>query len=111
MNIIKKFYNELINSIKEIIAKSKKRSSKLQDFFFGGINAIKEGMNNINKNIKQKIKGNNDNNEQKEIRSEGNSNNIKENLNEILSKRQQQNGEIEKQKKTGESQFFCFSKA
>ena len=103
LNIIKKFYNELINSIKEIIAKSKKRSSKLQDFFFGGINAIKEGMNNINKNIKQKIKGNNDNNEQKEIRSEGNSNNIKENLNEILSKRQQQNGEIENQKNIKEN--------
>ena len=51
LSIIKKFYNDLLSELKTIVSKSKKRSSKLQDFFFGGINAIKSGVNNFKENL------------------------------------------------------------
>ena len=103
LSIIKKFYNDLINNLKPIVLKSKKRSSKLQDFFFGGINAIKSGVNNINKNIMDKIEKNfiQENNEikqQNETKTEENVKNIKENLSIILAKRQQIKEEQEKSK-------------
>ena len=100
LSIIKKFYNDLLSELKPIVAKSKKRSSKLQDFFFGGINAIKTGYNNINKNIKDKLEkniGENDNKE-KETKGGDNVNNIKQNLNIILNKRKQIKEEQEKSK-------------
>ena len=87
LSIIKKFYNNLINELKPIVAKSKKISSKLQDFFFGGINAIKTGYNNINKTIKDKIEKNSGGNDNQ--KKEDNTNNIKGNLNIILVKRKQ----------------------
>ena len=46
--IIKTFYNNLRNELKPIVDKSKKPSIKLQDFFFGGIKALKSSVNNIN---------------------------------------------------------------
>ena len=97
--IIKKFYNNLLSELKPIVAKSKRRSTKLQDFFFGGINAIKSGYNNINKNIKDKFEKNSGENynEKKEAKNEKTSN-IKENLNIILIKRQQIKEEQEKSK-------------
>ena len=106
LSIIKKFYNDLINCLKPIVLKSKKRSSKLQEFFFGGINAIKSGVNNINKNIISKIEKNiigenNENNEkekEKDLKQQENIKNIKENLNIILAKRQQVKEEQEKSK-------------
>ena len=53
LSIIKTFYNNLINELKQIVDKSKRPSTKLQDFFFGGIKAIRSSVNNINKNIKE----------------------------------------------------------
>ena len=50
--LLKNFYNEIINELKQIISKSKSTSEKIQTFFKDGINALKEGVNNINKNIK-----------------------------------------------------------
>ena len=95
--IIKKFYNNLLSELKPIVPKSRKRSSKLQDFFFGGINAIKSGYNNINKNIKDKFEKNSgENNNQKKDTKNEKANNIKENLNIILIKRQQIKEEQEK---------------
>ena len=103
LSVIKTFYNNLINELKAIVDKSKKPSSKLQDFFFGGIKALKSSVNNINKNIKEnignkikEIKGNNENKEEKE--EKGDINNIKENLNIILNKRHEVKEEQERQK-------------
>ena len=53
--LIKDFYNNIISEIKQIINKSKTTSEKIQNFLIGGINAIKQGVNNINKNIKDNI--------------------------------------------------------
>jgi hypothetical protein len=53
--IIKTFYNNLRAELKPIVDKSKKTSIKLQDFFFGGIKALKSSAININKNIKENI--------------------------------------------------------
>jgi len=103
LSVIKTFYNNLISELKAIVDKSKKPSSKLQDFFFGGIKALKSSVNNINKNIKEnignkikEIKGNNENKEEKE--EKGDINNIKENLNIILNKRHEVKEEQERQK-------------
>ena len=91
--IIKNFYNSLTNELKSIIEKSKRRSSKIQDFFFSGINAIKSGVDNINKNIKEnfenKIHNNKDNEEQNEKKKSESTLNLRENLNALLSKRKQ----------------------
>jgi len=91
--LIKNFYNCLTNELKPIVEKSKKRSSKIQDFFFSGINAIKTGVDNINKNIKEnfenKIKNIKDNEEQNEKKTTENTLNVKENLNILLTKRKQ----------------------
>jgi hypothetical protein len=53
--LIKDFYNKIISEIKQIINKSKTTSEKIQNFLIGGLNAIKQGVNNINKNIKENI--------------------------------------------------------
>ena len=103
LSIIKTFYNNLINELKPIVDKSKKPSTKLQDFFFGGIKALRSSVNTINKNIKENfgnkikdIKGNKENKEEKEGKEDINS--IKENLNIILTKRHEVKEEQEKQK-------------
>ena len=63
--LIKDFYNNIISEIKQIINKSKTTGEKIQNFLIGGINAIKQGVNNINRNIKdniEKMKNNKTNN-------------------------------------------------
>ena len=95
LSIIKKFYNDLISELKTIVSKSKKRSSKLQDFFFGGINAIKSGVNNFKDNLK--IGNDNKKKEQNDINKDEEVKNIKDNLNTILTKRQQIKEEQEKE--------------
>ena len=97
LSIIKKFYNDLLSELKTIVSKSKKRSSKLQDFFFGGINAIKAGVNNFKENLEKKIGNDNEKIEQKDIKKEEEVKNIKDNLNTILNKRQQIKDEKEKE--------------
>ena len=52
IEIIKKFYNNIIAEIKQIINKSTKTTEKIQNFIVSGINAIKQSVNNFNKNIK-----------------------------------------------------------
>ena len=103
LSLIKTFYNNLINELKQIVDKSKRSSTKLQDFFFGGIKALKSSVNNINKNIKENIenrikdiKGNNENKGKKDEKED--IKNIKENLNIILTKRHEVKEEQEKQK-------------
>ena len=49
--LIKEFYNNVINEIKSIAYPSKKPTVIIQNFFVEGINAIKQGVNTINRNI------------------------------------------------------------
>ena len=81
--LIKDFYNNVISEIKQNINKSKKPGEIIQHFFVEGINAIKQGVNNINKNImdnllekKKKIIKNNNNESNNKI----NNNTEKEDL-------------------------------
>ena len=104
LSVIKNFYNNLIKELQTIIPKLTKKSTKIQDFFYGGIQAIKTGVNNINKNIKENfenkikdMKGQNDNN--KEIKKEENIKNIKDNLNIIYTKMPQKKEEEQHKQK------------
>ena len=97
LSIIKQFYNNLISELKAIVSKTKKRSSKIQDFFFGGINAIKAGVNNIKENIEKKIGNEHEKIEQKDTKNKEEEKNIKNNLNPILNKRQQIKEEQDKE--------------
>ena len=74
--LIKDFYNKIISEIKQIINKSKTTSEKIQTFLIGGLNAIKQGVNNINKNIKENI-------EKIKIIKANNNNNISQNQSNI----------------------------
>ena len=90
--ILKNFYNNIINEIKQVINKSKKTSEKIQEFLFEGFNSIKQGINNINRNIKNNfeksfkmVKNNNNtskldntknNKEKKDIKENNNKNNL-----------------------------------
>jgi hypothetical protein len=49
--LIKEFYNNVISEIKSIAYPSKKPTVIIQNFFVEGINAIKQGVNTINRNI------------------------------------------------------------
>ena len=87
--LIKNFYNDFINELKQIINKSKTTTEKIQNFIFGGFNAFKQGVNNINKNIKdnfEKMRGiKNSNNSNPHDNSEkvvGKNININNNINE-----------------------------
>jgi len=82
--IIKQFYNDRINELKQIIEKKKqKKGHTLQDIFFDGINYIKNGVNKlVNNENKEKEKEKKINEIKQEI-------DIKENLNAFLSKRKQ----------------------
>ena len=101
LSVIKNFYNNLIYELQSIILKLKRKSTKMKDIFLCGILAMKTGVNNFNKNIKENfenkikdIKEKNDNN--KEIKKEEN---IKNNLNIILTKMPQKKEEqLKKQK-------------
>ena len=53
--LIKDFYKNFTSEIKEIINKSKTTSEKIQNILVEGINAIKKGVNNINKNLKDNL--------------------------------------------------------
>ena len=74
--LIKDFYNKIISEIKQIINNSKTTSEKIQTFLIGGLNAIKQGVNNINKNIKENI-------EKIKIIKANNNNNISQNQSNI----------------------------
>jgi hypothetical protein len=52
---LKNFYSNIINEIKQNINKSKLTPEKIQTYIKDGFNTIKEGVNNINKNIKDKV--------------------------------------------------------
>ena len=54
--LLKDFYNNIRNELKQNINKSKKTSEIIQDFFVGGINAIIQGVNNIKDNFDKKSK-------------------------------------------------------
>ena len=49
--LIREFYNNVISEIKSIAYPSKKPTVIIQNFFVEGINAIKQGVNTINRNI------------------------------------------------------------
>ena len=49
--LIKEFYNNVISEIKSFAYPSKKPTVIIQNFFVEGINAIKQGVNTINRNI------------------------------------------------------------
>ena len=80
--LLKNFYNEIINELKQIISKSKSTSEKIQTFFKDGINALKEGVNNINKNIKDKVDTKKSKLKDKNVKSPDNIKNEKDNPNE-----------------------------
>ena len=53
--LIKEFYNNVISEIKSIAYPSKKPTVIIQNFFVEGINAIKQGVNTINRNIMEGV--------------------------------------------------------
>ena len=95
--LIKDFYNNVISEIKHNINKSKKPGEIIQNFFVEGINAIKQGVNNINKNIMDNIekkmkknKNNNNNNNNNESNSKINNKEI-ENKNDNKDNQEKEN--------------------
>jgi hypothetical protein len=93
--LIKDFYNNIISEIKQNINKSKKPGEIIQHFFVEGINAIKQGVNNINKNIMDNIEK-----KMKKSKNKDNESNSKINNKEIENK----NDKIDNQEKEKEKE-------
>jgi len=79
--LLKEFYNDFMNELKQLIQpiEPKTASEKVHKFITEGINTIKQGINNININIKDKIK--NYNNQKPNSKNDKNEDNTTSNIN------------------------------
>jgi len=79
--LLKEFYNDFMNELKQSIQpiEPKTASEKVHKFITEGINTIKQGINNINTNIKDKIK--NYNSQKPNSKNDKNEDNTASNIN------------------------------
>ena len=100
--LLKEFYNDFMNELKQSIQSTetiepKTASEKVHKFITEGINTIKQGINNINTNIKDKIKIHNSQNPNSKNNKNIDNNDSKININNKKEEELKQMKELQKE--------------